>query len=278
MSRSHALRRLAADLSTEHPGCRAHAEYDTSYREWTLAWTDGPTDDTVRERLPVGEAIDLRRSYTHRALAVAAIELSLSGDLGKVGRRDRWTLQNALTVHLAARTDPHATDGRTGALADALLDHLGQQHPDPSEIAAAARGGVAHLLRQPSADAAGEGDGDPLVMGPAEYLTSRYAKGQAALDWRDRLATAPAAELVAELVAATADEHLDAAGHLAVLALLGQMRADLDRLEDAALTRAHAAGASWARIGAVLGITKQSAHTRAKRRASGRPTRSSPQS
>jgi len=274
MSRSHAFRRLAAALDAEHPGCRANAEYDTSRREWTLTWTDGPTVDAVRARLPAGEQVDFRRNHRPHTHAVAAIELSLSGGLVKIASYDWWSLQDALAVHLGGRTDPHTTGGRTGALADALLEHLGQEYPDASEIAAAARGGVAHLLRQPSTDG-DSGAEDPLVMSPAEYLTSRYARGQAALDWRARLATVPAAELVA---AATTDEHLDAAGHLAVLALLGQMRADLERLEDAALTRAHAAGASWARIGAVLGITKQSAHSRAKRRASGRPTRSSPQS
>lgn len=53
------------------------------------------------------------------------------------------------------------------------------------------------------------------------------------------------------------------------------MRTEIERLEDAALSRAHTAGAAWARIGAALGITKQSAHARAKRRAEKRPTRSS---
>ncbi|WP_306368448.1 hypothetical protein [Nocardiopsis sp. CC223A] len=59
-----------------------------------------------------------------------------------------------------------------------------------------------------------------------------------------------------------------------MLVLFGQMRTEIERLEDAALSRAHAAGVSWSCIGAALGITKQSAHARAKRRAEGRPARS----
>lgn len=233
----------------------------------------------MRERLPAGDEPDLRRHYSRRALAVGAVQLSLAGELAGVGRHDRWALEDAVHEHLARVTDPHLTGGRTGALADALLEHVrvgASEGPAAALASEVALRGVAHLLRQPSTDGTSESEGDDLLlMSPAECLTARYAApGRPALDWQARLATLPAAELVA---AADRDQGLDQAGHLAVLALLGQMRTEIERLEDTALARAHAAGTSWSRIGTALGITKQSAHARAKRRAAGRPTRSSGQ-
>ncbi|MFI6579342.1 hypothetical protein ACIBFB_26465 [Nocardiopsis sp. NPDC050513] len=274
MSRSQTLRRLAATLAAEHPGCHAQATYDAADRGWTLSWVDGPTTASVRERLPADERVDLRRHHGRRALAVAAVALSLSGGLARYDRYDRWGLEDAVTDHLTPITDPHTTGGRTGALADALLEHLAERVEAADIAKTVHERGVARLLRQPNADSDAVGEEDPLVMGPAEYLTSRYATGQAALDWSARLVTAPAAELVA---AALEDERLDTGGHLAVVTLLRQMRAEQERLEDRALAAAHAAGASWARIGAAMGITRQSAHARASRRATGRPTRSSAQ-
>ncbi|WP_174546322.1 hypothetical protein [Nocardiopsis dassonvillei] len=162
--------------------------------------------------------MSLQRTHSPRALAVAVVKLSLSGEPVAAASHDRWSLQDALSGQLAETTDPHTIGGRTGALADTLLEHLGQR-PD-------VRIGLSRLLCQSKADGSDMSE-DPLVMSLVEHLTSRYVRGQAAMDWTYRLLTAPAA--------------------------------DLARLEDAVLSRAHAAGASWAKIGATVGITKQSA-------------------
>ncbi|OLT26588.1 hypothetical protein BJF83_20715 [Nocardiopsis sp. CNR-923] len=274
MSRSQTLRRLAAALAAEHPGCHAQATYDAAERDWTLSWIDGPTTASVRERLPADGRAHLRRHHGRRALAVCAVALSLAGRLEGIGRYDRWALEDTLREHLDQIADPQAAGGRTGALADALLADLPERVEAADIVVAVIDRGLARLLRQSSTDATSGGQ-DPLAMSPAEYLTSRYAEpGRSFLDWSARLTTAPPTALVA---AALDDERLDADGHLAVVALLGQMRAEQERLEDRVLAGAHAAGASWARIGAAMGITKQSAHARASRRSTGRPTRASGQ-
>jgi len=62
-----------------------------------------------------------------------------------------------------------------------------------------------------------------------------------------------------------------------VVGLLAQLRAEWEATEATALARAHEAGASWTDIGTALGVSRQSAHARARRRSTGTPTRLSTQ-
>src|SRR5699024_532456 len=131
--------------------------------------------------------------------------------------------------------------------------------------------GVAHFLNPRQA----KPDTGVLTMSPAQHLTARYATGEDAYQWRMRLRTLPVEDLVA---AAQADQELDRVGRLAVLGLLEQMRRLWGAPEAAAFAAARDAEApggqaSWAQIGAVLGISRQGAHDRGRARETGTPTR-----
>ncbi|UOE22269.1 zeta toxin family protein (plasmid) [Thermobifida halotolerans] len=159
--------------------------------------------------------------------------------------------------------------GQPGAGKSRAVESVKERHPDR----------LVPILtpRQPKTDST-----DVLVMSPAEHLTHRYLATDlpprlmrgAEAAWHHRLQALPAREL---LDRALADPDLDAADHLAVVGLLAQLRAEWEATEATALQRAHEAGASWADIGAALGITRQSAHARARRRSTGTPTRLSGQ-
>lgn len=80
------------------------------------------------------------------------------------------------------------------------------------------------------------------------------------------------------MAAAQADADLDRVGRLAVLGLLEDMRRLWESTEAAAFaaardTEAPGGQASWSQIGDVLGISRQGAQDRGKRRAHGRPSR-----
>jgi hypothetical protein len=60
----------------------------------------------------------------------------------------------------------------------------------------------------------------------------------------------------------TAVEHLTRDEPTATLATLSRMRAELDAAEARLVAEALQAGASWAEIGAALGVTRQAAHAR----------------
>ncbi|MEY9210575.1 hypothetical protein ABH917_000021 [Thermobifida halotolerans] len=179
--------------------------------------------------------------------------------------------------------EPDQAEGRLAALAT-RLEQAAEQSGLPAWDERAVcdlvgERGVSWLLtpRQPKTDST-----DVLVMSPAEHLTHRYLATDlpprlmrgAEAAWHHRLQALPAREL---LDRALADPDLDAADHLAVVGLLAQLRAEWEATEATALQRAHEAGASWADIGAALGITRQSAHARARRRSTGTPTRLSGQ-
>jgi hypothetical protein len=101
-------------------------------------------------------------------------------------------------------------------------------------------------------------------------LTARYADGPAARAWREQAQTMP---LRAGVEAALADPDLDADAAMAMVALLPQLRTEQEHLEAAAVDAARRVGTSWAQVGAALGISKQSAHTWARRRNAGARSR-----
>lgn len=264
------LRRAVYALQAEYEKSEIDATYDSRRRRWEVAWSDGPTPATVRARLTKAApelSLDLLRSYSYRAYAVAAVELAMIGTVSPSRRYWGWgALRDTMDDHLADRVNPAEAHGRIGALADALVAVCDGPYPDPEAIAEPlTQRGLSWLLtpRQSNPDTSGG-----VVMTPIEHLTNRYADtGQLTADqslaWQWRLHPAPARALV---TAALTDEELDLDGRLAVLALLGELRAEQKHLEDQALTAAHEAGASWRAIGTALGISGQAAHERAGKR------------
>ncbi|MFD3685469.1 hypothetical protein ACFWTE_11690 [Nocardiopsis sp. NPDC058631] len=278
MSRSRtpqALRRLAADLTERYPGCRAQAE-PASGGSWELRWTDGPSIPLVRTQAAAAAPdtdVELLRTHSPRAWALAAIRACLAGQIrpGTDGPALVWRLEEPL----AATEDPdQAPEGeRLGKMAEELLAQAQDTLLPHLFLAPVATDGAAHLLTPFQAKPGAESG--PLVMSPAEHLTARYARGQDVREWRFRLRTLPVADLVA---AAQADKDLDRAGRLAVLGLLDDMRQLWESTEAGAFASARDTGApggaaSWAQIGAVLGISRQAAHERGTRRAQGTPAR-----
>lgn len=279
MSRTpQALRKLARELSDTH-GCRVEATHESG-RQWHLDWTDGPTEAEVRaqvEKVAPEAEVRPRRRYTPRAWVLSGLRALLAGETDRYisdGSHLAWAAElrlatsptparvgpdeerlDAMTNAHLARTPPGAAGYEEELLLEPLLMH-----------------GVAPLLipRQAKLDGT-----DVLTMTPAEHLTARYARGEDAWSWTHRLRTLPAPDLVA---AAQADADLDLVGRLAVLGLLEQMRRLWENTEAAAFAAARDAAApggagSWPQIGAVLGITKQGAYDRARRRATGGPSR-----
>ena len=276
MSRSRTpqqLRRLAADLSERYPGCRANAQHDSGKR-WDFTWSNGPSVPQVKKAVakaaPEAE-VRLLRSYALRAHVLAGIRACLDGQVGYYadGASLSWQVEDSLSEI----EDPDQTDDeRLAAMADALMQEAGDTRLEHQLLEPLAKQGVAHLLtpRQARPDTLGV-----LTMSPAQHLTARYATGEDAYQWRMRLRTLPVEDLVA---AAQADEELDRVGRLAVLGLLEQMRRLWERTEAAAFAAARDAEApggqaSWAQIGAVLGISRQGAHERGRAREAGTPTR-----
>ncbi|MEU3020196.1 hypothetical protein ABZ635_22695 [Nocardiopsis sp. NPDC007018] len=272
-----ALRKLAAEISDAYD-CRVNAEHEGG-GSWLIQWTDGPTPTQMRtraERAAPGATVELRRSHSPRAWTLAGLRATLAGDL------DRFRASGAaLAARAEHRLETTEAPDRT-ADGEELLDALAQRHLERTEGGTAAyeellleplaREGVAPLLipRQ------GKFDGtDPLIMSPAQHLTHHYARGEDAFAWTHRLRTLPAPDLVA---AAQADADLDLVGRLAVLGLLEDMRRLWETTEAAAFAAAREAtapggAASWTQIGAVLGISRQGAQDRGKRRAAGGPSR-----
>lgn len=272
MSRSRTpqqLRALAADLSERYPGCRANAQHDSG-KKWDFTWSNGPSVPQVKKAVataaPEAE-VRLLRSYNMRAHALAGIRACLDGQVGYYadGASLSWQVEDALSE---VENPDQTEDERLAAMADALMKETGGTRLEHQLLEPIAKQGVAHLLAPRQARPGAEG---PLTMSPAEHLTNRYARGEDAHQWRMRLRTLPTPELVA---AAQADEDLDKVGRLAVLGLLEEMRRLWERTEAAAFAAARDADApggqaSWAQIGAVLGISRQGAHERGTARLAG---------
>lgn len=203
---------------------------------------------------------------------MAALGVCLDGEIDRFGATGSSLAAQAR--HRLAQTEApeRALPGQelVGALADRYLERAqdGVAVYEERLLGPLAAEGVAGLLtpRQANLDAT-----DVLVMSPAQHLTAFYASGEDAWAWRMRLRTLPAPDLVA---AAQADTDLDQVGRLAVLGLLEDMRRLWEETEAAAFaaardTDAPGGAASWAQIGAVLGISRQGAHERGKRRTRG---------
>ena len=276
MSRSRTpqqLRRLAADLSERYPGCRANAQHDSG-KKWDFTWSNGPSVPQVKKAVakaaPEAE-VRLLRSYALRAHVLAGIRACLDGQVGPYadGASLSWQVEDSLSeIENPDQTD----DERLAAMADALVKEAGDTRLEHQVLEPIAKQGVAHLLTPRQARPGSEG---PLTMSPAQHLTNRYARGEDAYQWRMRLRTLPVEDLV---TAAQADPELDRVGRLAVLGLLEEMRRLWERTEASAFaaarnTDAPGGQASWAQVGAVLGITRQAAHERGRSRETGTPTR-----
>jgi hypothetical protein len=280
MSRSRtpqALRKLANDISAAY-GCRASAEHEGG-GTWLIQWANGPTQAQMRPRVAKaapGAEMELRRTYSPRAWTLAALRLCLEGQVDRFGASGSSLALAAEQALTTTEAPDRAAEG------EALLAALAERHLERTEAGAAiyedrlldalAKQGVAPLLtpRQGSLDA-----GDVLVMSPAQHLTARYVTGEDAWAWRMRLRTLPVPGLVA---AAQTDPDLDQVGRLAVLGLLEEMRKLWEATEAQAFAAARDASApggaaSWGQIGAVLGISRQGAQDRGKRRAAGGPSR-----
>lgn len=280
MSRSRTpqlLRGLAAETSDAY-GCRAGATHEGG-GAWLMQWTDGPTELDMRARIaavaPEVE-VDLRRAYSPRAWTLAALRACLSGQVDRFGL-DGVQLARQVEVELReidAPDQPRDGEQLVAALAERHLDRVeeGAAVSEERLLQSLATEGPAALLtpRQAKLDAS-----DVLTMSPAQHLTARYARGEDAWAWRMRLRTLAVSDLVA---AASADEDLDRVGRLAVLGLLEEMRRLWEATEAAAFAAARdveAPGgqASWSQIGDVLGISRQGAQDRGKRRAAGGSSR-----
>lgn len=280
MSRSRtpqALRALAHEMSAEY-GCRASAAPQGG-GAWLLQWSDGPTAADVRARAAKaapGAEVEVRRTYSPRAWTLAGLRACLAGELdrfGASGSQLARTAERALD-QTEAPDRPGRGEALLAALADRHLERAGDGAAAYEErlLEPLAKEGVACLLtpRQDRPDAS-----DVLAMSPAQHLTARYARGQDAWAFSMRLRTLPAPDLVA---AAQADPGLDRLGRLAVLGLLEEMRRWWEATEAQAFAAARDTGApggaaSWAQIGAVLGISRQGAQDRGKRRTQGGPSR-----
>lgn len=271
-------RRLRAAADTL--GIGTDYDYDRSDGCWEWRWVDGPMPGRVAEEL--GEAADrvrLVRRLGPRAVAVGVLLRALGRDTG--GRTDPWT----------APPDPQqAPDGRTGAMADALVAAVPDYAADDSYWLArrlTELGGPAALLSPYTGTTADTGG--PLAMTPIEHLTQRYAARTgwpAAEAWRERLVVLDTRTAVlAALDDARSDDArsdadpgaaADRATRLAAVALLGELRRETEELEQFAMDSAVNAGASYTDLGRALGVTRQVAHKRHRSRAMDRPTRLPP--
>lgn len=283
MSRSRTpqqLRRLAADLERQYPECRISLEHDSG-KKWDLNWKNGPSAGQVKKALaraaPEAE-VRLLRSYSMRAWALAGLRACLGGHVDPYsdGRTALdWTVEDDL-AHVEAPETTAAGEDRLAMMAEALLAHAEGTRRESELLAPLPRHGVSWLLEPRRA---APGTAGPLTLSPAEHLTARYARGEDASQWRMRLRTLPVEELIDR---ARDDQDLDRVGRLAVLGLLEQMLRLWEAIEAdafAAARDAHAPGgtASWAQIGAVLGISRQAAHERGRSREAGTSSRMSRQ-
>jgi hypothetical protein len=273
--RPRRVRGLAQTLSTRTQ-TDVRATYDNGAR-WYLEWTDGPTVAEVRAAVVAtdlaGAEIRTYRTVSARAVATGAIRLAAAGEL-TIGRRWSQPLDQVRDALDDVAHPDRPRDQREDRMAARLLDAAtptDQQWPAPNEYRIAdlvAERGLAWLLPDGAAAPADQQPG----LTPIEVLTARYAAGPAARAWREQAQTMP---LRAAVEAALADPVLDADAAVAMVALLPQLRAEQEHLEAAAVDAARRAGTSWAQVGAALGISKQSAHTWARRRSTGARSRAS---
>lgn len=268
--RPRRIRALAQTLSTQ-----TQAELRVTHEggaRWYLEWTDGPTRTAVREAVDAadlaGAEIRLYRTFTARAVALGTVRLAAAGELG-IGRR--WGQPLSQVQHALDDVDhpERPIDHREDQMATRLLaaaTPADRQWPDEYHIAdLVAQRGLAWLLTT-----TGEETADAPDLAPLEILTARYAAGGQARAWQEQAQPMPLREAVE---AALADPTLDQPTALAMVALLPQLRVEQERTEAAAVDAARRAGASWSAVGAALGISKQSAHTWARLRTTGRPSR-----
>ena len=268
--RPRRVRVLSQTLSTQTQ-TEIRVTHDSGAR-WYLEWTDGPTRTAVRAAVDAadlaGAEIRLYRTSTARAVALCAVRLAATGELG-IGQR--WGQPLSQVQYFLDDIDhpERPTDEREDQMATKLLaaaTPADRQWPDEYRIAdLVAERGLAWLLPVP-----GEAVVDAPELSPLEILTARYATGAQSRAWQEQAQTMPVRDAVD---AALADPALDRIAALAMVALLPQLRVEQEHTEAAAVDAARRAGASWSAVGAALGISKQSAHTWARLRAAGHPSR-----
>lgn len=235
-------------------------EFDVTYddgdatKKWRATWSDGPTEERVRRSVvrdltAHAGIVTVRRDYSEEATVLGALRLYTTGAVDEYGDfvADRgWVVRDAGRRLLEHIPDPLAT---ATAQERALVAHLLQRTvlpvpsygggpqrltaPDGEQAVRllVAAGGVGPLL-------AGDGDGPPADLTPAEFLTILYATAGQVRAWRryGRPMTARAA-----VDAVLADPAPTPAAAAAARALLPVLRADLDAAEQQLTAIAQAA-------------------------------------
>ncbi|MGA5819850.1 hypothetical protein ACPC54_18560 [Kitasatospora sp. NPDC094028] len=269
MSRSSEIRSFVQRISTRH-GCAMETDYYDHKKKWEIRWHDGPTTATVladvAQRLPDHkEIIYASRDFSEEAIVLSAIRLFSSGEAGQWLDLRYFAIRSLEDVAFPLRT---ATP-RESAMVERALEESAQEtrwgrdrDADYALKLLKERRGIGWLLAPPTEDRQLEADAPLLVVPdvtPIELLTSRYARGDHGAAWRECAEPMPPADAFA---AALADPEPDQDSSLAALALVAHLRTQLDGQEAALIGRARGAGASWADVGQVLGMAKQSAHKR----------------
>jgi hypothetical protein len=233
-NRSTRIRQLAITLSQKFGlDSREWIEprYDDSTRQWTLSWHDGPTVDQVRRAArkadkEITEDLRFERRYTPRAFALGAIRMALAGE--EVPRSGGWYAASVVEAALEKVPNPGPKGERETMLAERLLAKAcaayGREWVDDHDICGLVGDrGLAWLLTP------AEDGGNAPAMSPLEVLTARYADGAAGVAWRAHLRTLPVG---AAFSAALADPRLTPEAAAAALALMPEVRAELDAAEE----------------------------------------------
>lgn len=288
--RPAAMRALAQDLEDRF-GTRFEAQYHEA-TTWNLSWSLGPLYETVRsvvdqraDRL-AGATVRLSRGRGgDREIALAAIRLALDGALEPERRWGGEYSAHSQAEHYLDHTEyPERATPREEAMARRLM----QQAAEPRTFGTGVYvneytmcklvddRGISFLLESPATDLEQDGRAEAENLHPSalEVLTARYATGEAARAWRRTARTLSARQAVDT---ALTDPQLSGRDALAVLAVLQQLRAELDGQErqTAAVLSAGVAASelTYDDVGRALGVTRQSAHTWVMNRLHGRPPR-----
>ncbi|MEV4212547.1 hypothetical protein [Micromonospora sp. NPDC049662] len=238
--RSRRMRALARDLEGQY-GTRFEAVYDSG-PNWRLDWADGPSYATIRKVVDAAElsgaTLRLYRGHSMKAIALTAIRMAAAGKLGRhdgAGARSGplWMVESELT---GTDFPERPADDLQAKLAELLLTHATVDgYLDDRLIASLIRNRGLGWLVEEAAHAGVE-------LPPLTLLSARYAAPADAVQavaWRERAEPLPVRTAVA---AAIADDQLTEAAAIALVALLPELRAEVERTEAAAAAAARRAG------------------------------------